>query len=277
MANPPTHSARVLGTPCRGVYSTDITSARHFGRHWHDTYGFGVLEQGAHSSASGRGEVQAFAGHVITTNPGEVHDGRPLGGPTRRWRIVYIETDVMAALTSQHRTDVAITRPVIEDVRLMRALRRLFRRIERWHAAPTAQGVDALACEESLVESGVLLMSRHGTSPLAVNVPHADMRRVRERLGDSLCDPPSLADLAAMIGLSKYQVLRRFVAAYGVPPHAWLLRARAERARALIRDGMSLPAAAIASGFADQSHMTRIFVRQYGFTPGAWQKASALQ
>jgi AraC-like DNA-binding protein len=33
--------------------------------------------------------------------------------------------------------------------------------------------------------------------------------------------------------------------------------------------------AAAAAGFADQSHMTRIFTRQFGFTPGAWQQAVA--
>ena len=33
--------------------------------------------------------------------------------------------------------------------------------------------------------------------------------------------------------------------------------------------------AALAAGFADQSHMNRIFMRQFGFTPGAWQRAMA--
>jgi len=41
----------------------------------------------------------------------------------------------------------------------------------------------------------------------------------------------------------------------------------------LIREGSTLASAAAAGGFADQSHMTRVFSRQYGFTPGAWQKA----
>jgi AraC-like DNA-binding protein len=46
----------------------------------------------------------------------------------------------------------------------------------------------------------------------------------------------------------------------------------AERARHLIRHGADLAEAAAASGFSDQSHMTRIFTRQFGFTPGAWQR-----
>jgi AraC-like DNA-binding protein len=71
--------------------------------------------------------------------------------------------------------------------------------------------------------------------------------------------------------------LRRFEKAYGVPPHAWLLLQRGERARSLIREGSTLAQAATSCGFADQSHMTRLFVRQFGFTPGAWQRACRLQ
>jgi AraC-like DNA-binding protein len=41
----------------------------------------------------------------------------------------------------------------------------------------------------------------------------------------------------------------------------------------LIREGSSLRDAAAASGFADQSHMTRVFARHFGFTPGAWRRA----
>jgi AraC-like DNA-binding protein len=74
---------------------------------------------------------------------------------------------------------------------------------------------------------------------------------------------------------SRFQLLRQFRSKYGVTPHAWLLQQRAERARALIRQRTPLADAAALSGFADQSHMTRVFVRQFGFTPGAWQRACA--
>jgi AraC-like DNA-binding protein len=32
--------------------------------------------------------------------------------------------------------------------------------------------------------------------------------------------------------------------------------------------------AAAESGFADQSHLTRVFVRHFGFTPGEWRRAA---
>ena len=276
---PMLHVARVLASPLKGVYSTHIDSAQQFDRHWHDTYGFGFLEHGAQEWFSGRGIVRGYPGEVITTNPGEVHDGRPLGTPTRRWRIVYVDVDVMTTLTASERgrRGAEITSPVIADAILIRILQGLFSRLERWNnRKPHAQPVDSLAFEEALVESCVRLMARHGSARWS-NAPSSEIQQVRERLADDAARVPSLAELAQLTGLSRSQVLRRFERAYGLPPHAWLLRRRAERARVLIRDGATLAAAALETGFSDQSHMTRVFARQFGFNPGAWRRASRLQ
>lgn len=275
---PVSHRCRVIGSPWDGVHCTVTESDRHYGRHWHATYGLGLVEDGAHSSASGRGTVDAYAGDLITTNPGEVHDGRPLGGPSRRWRIVYVEPSALAAMRgcpgSATSSDVEITRPVMKDEILSRALRDLFVRLDAWDAGQRRSGAEVMACDEALVRACGLLLSRHTTSPPRDEVG-GHMRQVRDRLADELLDPPMLADLARMVGLSKFQLLRRFEKAYGVSPHAWLLWRRGEHARRLIRDGSSLSQAAAASGFADQSHMTRSFVRQFGFTPGAWRRGTA--
>ena len=275
---PPTdHLCRVSASPWPGVHGTHIDSARHYGRHWHETHGVGLLEAGAQTSASGRGIVDAYAGQVITTNPGEVHDGRPLGGASRRWRMLYFDPGVMASMTeasAPHHANIEFLRPVIEDAALTRALRRLFVRLDRWSAAGSTTGVDALACEELLIDACAVLLGRHADT-VRHNDAEGDVKQVRDRLADDLLSPPTLAEMAAMAGLSKFQLLRRFQKSYGVPPHAWLLLQRAERARRLIRGGTGLADAAASCGFADQSHMTRIFVRQFGFTPGAWQRAKA--
>jgi len=88
---PRSHVARVFATPWPGAYATHLDSALHFGKHWHDMFGMGILERGAQSWFSGRGQVRGYAGDVITLNPGEIHDGQPLGAETRRWRILYMD------------------------------------------------------------------------------------------------------------------------------------------------------------------------------------------
>jgi AraC-like DNA-binding protein len=70
--------------------------------------------------------------------------------------------------------------------------------------------------------------------------------------------------------LSRFQLVRSFSRNTGFTPHAFLLHRRILLARRLIAGGMALADAAAASGFADQSHMTRVFTRKYGVSPGAF-------
>jgi AraC-like DNA-binding protein len=116
-------------------------------------------------------------------------------------------------------------------------------------------------------------MARHGTDYSLPPVAPTSMRHVRERLASAELPQPSLAELATMTGLSRYQVLRGFEKSYGLTPHAWAVQLRVERARSLIARGETLSIAALMAGFADQSHMNRTFVRLLGFTPGRYRKA----
>lgn len=265
------HHCRVLASPWPGVYATDIESGRHYGKHWHASYVIGVMDGGAHRSSSSCGAVEAFAGNLLASNPGEVHDGRPLGSPTRRWRSVYLEPEVLASVAAEADApgDAHITAPAFSDERLRRSVSRLLGTMAAW----TAGRGDALGCEEALVATCGLLLQDHSTRPLAHDGCDDALPAVLERLADAPTPSPTLGELAALAGLGKFQLLRRFARAYGTTPHAWLLQQRAERALGFIAQGHALADAAGRSGFADQSHMTRVFVRRYGFTPGAWLQA----
>jgi AraC-like DNA-binding protein len=270
------HQCRVFASPWPTVYGVETFSARHFRRHSHATYGIGMLEQGGQRSASGRGPVQALAGDLITSNPEEVHDGRPLGDRPRHWRMLHLDIEIMTSMAAPGTAQgtIELVQPVLRDARLRSSLHELLSAMSDWAAGVRSTDADALALEELLVGTCGLLLADHCTLAAKTDVD-VDIAAVRERLADDTSRVPALTELAASVGLSKYQLLRRFVRAYGVPPHAWLLQQRAERARRLIRDGQGLAAAALASAFADQSHMTRVFGQHFGFTPGAWQRAAA--
>lgn len=254
------HRCRVIASPDPGVYATEVESGRHYAKHWHTTYGFGLIARGAHRSASPMGAVDAFEGDIVCMNPGDVHDGRPLGGPSRRWFTVYIEPGVFASIAG--RSGVAFTKAAFGDAVLRGAVTNLL---------GAMQGSDALEFEQALTHACGLMQRGHSTLVAREEDADGDLRRVRERLADAPHASPSLDELAALAGLGKFQLIRRFRQRYGATPHDWLLQRRADRARTLIRQGMALPDAAVASGFADQSHMTRVFVQRFGFTPGLWR------
>jgi AraC-like DNA-binding protein len=90
-----------------------------------------------------------------------------------------------------------------------------------------------------------------------------------ERLGTDM----SLSEVADVCGLSPNYFARAFKQSVGTPPHRWLLLQRVLRAKSLLRDArFSLSDIAVACGFADQSHFTRVFTSIVGASPGAWRK-----
>ena len=97
-------------------------------------------------------------------------------------------------------------------------------------------------------------------------------RRARELMNASLNQELSLSRLAAECGLSSRHFARAFRISTGMPPHRWLLKRRVERAQELLETGLPLIDVALSSGFADQSHLTRVFKAVVGVTPGAWRR-----
>lgn len=228
------------------------------------------MEAGGHRSASGRGPVEALAGQIITSNPGEVHDGIPLSGTTRRWRMVHVSQAAMSRLIGQQ-ARVELTRPVLTDRALWQAIEQTLR---LWPSdAQSPADASEHRWEEALTQACGRLVQCHGQGQHLEMAAPGNMALARECLIDRISDPPDLDELATLSACSRFQLVRQFAKAYGMPPFAWLLQYRLALARVLIAKGTSLGEAAYACGFADQSHLNRHFARCFGFTPGQWQRA----
>jgi AraC family transcriptional regulator len=86
----------------------------------------------------------------------------------------------------------------------------------------------------------------------------------------------TLTELAGVACLSPYHFSRSFKQATGVGPQRYVIQRRLERAKTLIRrTNQSLALIAQEAGFADQSHLTSIFRRELGVTPGHFRAALA--
>jgi AraC-like DNA-binding protein len=85
--------------------------------------------------------------------------------------------------------------------------------------------------------------------------------------------PITLNDLVDVAGLSRFHLLRTFARYVGLPPHAYQIHLRVERALRLLRTGMPPSLVASAVGFADQSHLTRHMRRVAHVTPARYARA----
>lgn len=250
------HKIEAFPTAMAGVIAVTAVSARAFARHTHDQFGIGLVDKGAQVSASGRGQVTGAAGDLITVNPGEVHDGLPIGGKCRAWRMLYFDPTALAHLTGR-RGEFAF--PVLQNPQFAQSFARLFVAI---------QGVTtSLAAEGEALTLGAALDDRP-RPPLRP----ATIGPALHALQDDPARATSLAELASLCGLTRFHFLRSFAAATGLTPHAFQIQARLQLARRLVLAGEPLAQVAVCAGFADQSHLTRLFSRSYGAPPGAYAR-----
>jgi AraC-like DNA-binding protein len=265
------HKAKQHRSTVPGVEAMTLVSNHHFPRHAHDQFGFGIIDFGAQRSWSGVGQIEASAGDVIFCNPGEMHDGLPFERRVRVWRIIYFDPALIRrTVEGQVSAEFEIVRPVARDPLLAQHFVRLF-------ASLTDKQPDVLGQEENLIRAIACILQRNGSCrPSYRNVksgPSPSVTKALRRLDAAPDQPVSIADLAALSGTSRFQLIRAFRRETGTTPHAYLIQKRVSAARRLLATGIMPAEAAVAAGFSDQSHMTRAFLRHLGVTPARYRAA----
>jgi AraC-like DNA-binding protein len=96
--------------------------------------------------------------------------------------------------------------------------------------------------------------------------------RARDLLRETPDRPPSIRAVAAEVGLSPYRLIRRFHAVFGETPHQFRIRARLERARALLLDDLSVTDVCLEVGCSSLGSFSDLFARRTGESPSAYRR-----
>jgi AraC-like DNA-binding protein len=247
----------------------DLLDARfvhhRFAPHAHEEFSIGVCAEGVEVLDYRGAKWHASPGTVVILEPDEPHTGYSAIPEGFAYRAMYPAAALVAesGLAAPH-----FPVPVVADPELACALRAA-------HVA-LATGADRIEAETRLSTGLATLLARHAEpGPRRTGRPpgHRVARATMARLTDELLDPPSLADIAAEFGLSRFQLLRAFQSEVGMPPYAWLAQYRVNRARGLLVEGHRPAAVAALVGFADQAHLNRWFRRVVGVTPGSFRNS----
>lgn len=119
----------------------------------------------------------------------------------------------------------------------------------------------------------VLASLPRGQSPERTAAPPRWLALVRQELDDTFAEGPRVRDLAARAGVHSVYLARQFRRYVGcsITDYRTLLRARAA-AELLASSGVPPAEAADLCGFADQSHLCRVFKGATGLTPLAYRR-----
>lgn len=255
--------------PDLGLFKARFTQHR-YELHTHPTYVIALITAGCERIRIGRQTVVAPAGTVAVVNPEEWHDGEQGADEGWAYRTFYPSVPLMTAVTRELGRDRAPVFPsaIIEDSDLAAALAAA-------HEGSTSK--DATQAEASLLVALRRLIVQHGDwNGQAEEVESSGSRlrfslyedHIESRLGSQL-DLERLADAARV---TRFQVIRDFKKAIGLTPAAYIRDRRLRRASSLIEQGLGLADAAVAAGFADQSHLSRTFRAARGMTPGMFRR-----
>lgn len=236
-----------------------------FPAHSHEHVCIGIVRHGEHDCRYGGRRYTVAQGDLMLVNPGEVHDGRPSGWSGRRYTMLEVDAEELRAIgrMALGAQSVELPRAVVRDPRATAAM---VAWIDTLGAADPRAERDASAVLFGALFEGVERRpSASVASELAV--------RAAQRMREGAVDGDGIGELAAEIGASRYALIRAFKRTFGLSPEDVRRQLRLERARTLLGGTRTLAEIAIASGFADQSHMTREFRRIVGISPAAYRRA----
>jgi AraC-like DNA-binding protein len=257
-----------IGRGCDGIERLEAQfRSRAFSPHRHDSYAIGITLSGVQTFHY-RGEARhCLPGQCHILHPDEWHDGAPGNDEGFAYRTVYINPSlIQAALNGQALPFVPD--PVID---LTDAQRRAM--TVAWHLDAPID--DTSRVEITTVVTELLLANRAAAPARVAPLALSGLLRARSLIAECPARRHGIGELERIADLDRWSIARQFRAAFGTSPTRFRTMRQLDQVRRLISSGAGQADAALAAGFADQSHMSRLIKRAYGLTPGRWATALA--
>jgi AraC family transcriptional regulator len=226
--------------------------------HSHDDAHFVLATHGRYITTAAGPETEGPA--LVYNPPGVVHRDRFVDGGGYFLAVSFAPSD-WRALSDAGRG------AAIDALRLTGpAARRAALRLIRSLLARDAEAVSLEALSLELAAQAI------------IPAPEGDKRpswldRAETYLADAFDQPISVADLAQVAGVHPVHLARGYRRWLSAAPGDRLRTRRLERAADLLMRGREpIGEIALASGFCDQSHLNRQFLKAYGVTPGEFAR-----
>lgn len=238
--------------------------------HSHPTWTVAVVERGAARFELDATQQRAGQGELFVLEPESVHTGMAAVPEGWAYKVLYIDPQIVHDWTERDGGPPRAARWVVfRDIALRAAL-------DRAHTALITEPPGDIAIEEAVLHAVAALRPHLRPGPPARGrdrAEHAAVRRARRHLRERWDQRVTLDQLSEISGLSRFELVRRFREHNAVTPHAFQTDLRIAEARRLLSAGVAPAEVAATCGFADQPHLSRVFKRAVGVSPGRYARA----
>lgn len=232
-------------------------------KHTHKELAVSLVTGGASLFRFGEQEHRIRAGQLVMIAPGFVHQCCPEAVEEWSFTMVFIDPGWLEA--------VGLNEPgrpcfIVRDLESP-----AFQGLQEQYRALCVPGEPK---EEVLLYIMDQALSDPEPPPLALKTETAAdeeaLQQVCDHIRGHLAETIPLETLSGLAGLEKYRLIRSFTRRFNTTPHAWQLMLRMAEARQRLDAGAPITDTALAVGFYDQSHFTRLFKASFGMTPGQY-------
>ena len=245
-------------------------STESYKDHYHSELSIGAVTQGATTMHLQGENYLVTTGSLVVIGPDTVHSCNPKEG-SRSYLMAYFDAGWCLALQrdilGEYDELQLPEMPVVNNPALFSRLLSLANNLN--------QPGFVLSFSEQLTGFVADLLQLNDQC-FKKNTPisPAYIDEIKVLLTHSLDENITLQQLAAKVGYNPYHLLRSFKKNVGLTPHEYRLNVRIDRAKKLLKRGLSPAAVAAETGFVDQSHFHRTFRQFAAATPGQYQSRS---
>lgn len=243
------------------------TGELSYRKHAHEEYSVGIVEQGK-SFFWCKGQTTVLSPKtVVFLPPDSIHSCNPFHPDQWAYTMLFADAKWVQDFISSHKYR-SWNRPIVKaavDHEAVHASSMLLQAL-RTDASPLEKEAMIAAFFEQTLAGGITLDHVHS------NESQPKLKVIRDYVQHCFLEKITLEQLEAVSGLNKFHIIRLFKQFYQIPPHTYQILLRVNYAKKELLKHRPLAEVALAAGFYDQSHFTKVFKAYTGVTPDYYQK-----
>lgn len=230
-----------------------------FPLHTHHSLIIGMVTAGTRRMVYANDNLVIRRGQIFIVHPGELHACCPDDMQAVDYRVLCIPTALLQTLYP-----CGLVFPhLLSDTRAAETLKGCFKQLD--------DTSDEAVQEQILIRFIQNFIPHWATAAQLPNLPPA-VSQAQQYLDDHTNEKVDIRMLGRAASLSPYHLNRLFRRQLGLPPHAYQLQAKIQRAQSLLSQGLSPVKTALELGFSDQSHFSHFFKKYVGVPPSHYQR-----
>lgn len=241
-------------------------SNEHFKKHIHSTFSLGVNERGTSVYTNKNKKFTLEKNRLAIINPYETHSCNSSSEILNKYYMMYLDTSWCLKIQQIINKDIKDFVPV--SIELLRNKEFYDKYVILCKTVFEENSIKEKenALREFFLEFFALYINEE-KSVLKDEI----FEKIKNFIDENYKENISLEDLAKKFDLNQYYIIRLFKKHLNLTPRAYLINIKIDKAKNLLKEGISIVDTALECGFYDQSHFHRNFLNFVATTPKQYQ------